>query len=105
MAILPNNSLIKSNMDIETTTFVLKEKSEVKGTKVLYGSLKNSIFNDSQRVIHLNKLEDCYYLVYKNLLNMATPNQAAEYSTLLKINQEDYRLTVLQIELGEKNGH
>lgn len=53
--------------------------------------------------VDLSKTEDCYYLVFKTLLDQATPEKMEEYRTLLKINQNNYRLTVLQIETGENN--
>lgn len=53
--------------------------------------------------VDLSKTEDCYYLVFKTLLDQATPEKIEEYRTLLKINQNNYRLTVLQIETGENN--
>ncbi len=110
MAIRPNQWIKTNN---ETTTFGLNEVPNSNGTTVLFANLRDHpavssswstyINNTPQKSICLNKIEDCYYLVYKNLLNEATPEKAKEYETLLKINQEDYRLTVLQIEIGEKH--
>ncbi len=55
--------------------------------------------------IDLSKTEDCYYLVFKTLLDNATDEKVEQYKTLLKINQNNYRLTVLQIETGENNAN
>ena len=56
-------------------------------------------------MIDLNKIEDCYFLVYKAIINNVSAEKAKEYEALLKMNQEDYKITVLQIEIGEENAN
>ena len=61
--------------------------------------------NTPTRQINLNNIDDCYYLLFKAIINNVSLEDAEKYKTLLKINQNDYKITVLQIELGEENGH
>jgi len=52
------------------------------------------------KAINIHKKEDCYYLIYDILLK-DNPDKVDFYNTLLKLNDHDYRLTVLQIETEE----
>ena len=54
------------------------------------------------RQINLNNIDDCYYLLFKAIINNVSSKNAEKYKTLLKINQNDYKITVLQIETGEE---
>ena len=53
------------------------------------------------RPINLGNIQDCYFLVYRNL-TITHPEKACQYELLLKLNQNDYKTTVLQIETGNE---
>lgn len=81
----------------------IQPRPYIKPTLILPNNLW---FNGNiQKRIDLNKIEDCYFLVYKAIINNISAEKAKEYEALLKINQEDYKTTVLQIELGKVNGY
>ena len=52
------------------------------------------------KAINIHKKDDCYYLIYDILLK-DNPDKVNFYNILLKLNNYDYRLTVLQIETEE----
>ena len=62
---------------------------------------KTTINNNMMRPINLGDIQDCYFLVYRNL-TITHPEKACQYELLLKLNQNDYKTTVLQIETGNE---
>ena len=56
----------------------------------------------NSKSINLDDIQDCYYLIYRNLIKNK-PEKKDFYTTLLRLNKEDYKATVLQIETGEQD--
>ena len=50
---------------------------------------------------NIKNIEDCYRLIFINLIEKF-PEKQDLYETLLKLNDNNYRNTVLQIELERK---
>lgn len=92
--------------DISETSIITVNNDNEKTYTVTLDANNNSWFRTtSARQINLNNIDDCYYLLFKAIINNVSLEDAEKYKTLLKINQNDYKITVLQIELGEENEH
>lgn len=105
MAIQPQQPYIRSNIS-ETSTIVVNNDDSKPTYTITLDPKNNPWFRTiPARQINLNNVDDCYYLLFKAILNNISLEKAEEYKTLLKINQNNYKITVLQIELGEENGH
>lgn len=91
---------------ISETSIITVNNDNGKTYPVTLDANNNSWFRTTPaRQINLNNIDDCYYLLFKAIINNVSLEDAEKYKTLLKINQNDYKITVLQIELGEENGH
>jgi len=97
MAIQPQ-PYIRSNISETSTIIVNNDDSKPTYTITLDPENNPWLRSSPPRQINLNNPEDCYYLLFKAIINNVSLEKAEEYKTLLKINQRDYKLTVLQIE-------
>jgi hypothetical protein len=104
MAIQPH-PYIRSNITETSTIVVNNDDSKPTYTITLDPENNPWLRSSPAKQINLNNPEDCYYLLFKAIINNVSSEKAEEYKTLLKINQGDFKTTVLQIELGEENGH
>lgn len=104
MAIDPHPYL-RSNVTETSTIIVNNDDSKPTYTITLDPENNPWLRSSPARQINLNNPEDCYYLLFKAIINNVSLEKAEKYKTLLKINQDDFKTTVLQIELGEKNGY
>ena len=103
MAIKPQ-PYIRSNL--AETSMITVNCDENAIHTITLDPIDNPWFNrNTQKMIDLNKIDDCYFLVYKAIINNVSAEKAKEYEALLKMNQEDYKITVLQIETGEENAN
>ena len=96
---------IRSNITETSTIVVNNDDSKPTYTITLDPENNPWLRSSPARQINLNNPEDCYYLLFKAIINNVSLEKAEEYKTLLKINQGDFKTTVLQIELGEENGY
>jgi len=102
MAIQPQPPYIKSNISETSTILVNNDDSKPTYTITLDPENNPWLRSSPARHINLNNPEDCYYLLFKAIINSVPLEKAEEYKILLKINQGDYKITVLQIETGEE---
>ena len=93
--------------DVTETSTIVVNNDDSKPTYTITLDLENNpwLRSNAARQINLNNINDCYYLLFKAIINTVSLEKAEEYKVLLKINQGDFKTTVLQIELGEENGH
>ncbi len=104
MAIQPQ-PYIRPNITETSTIVVNNDDSKPTYTITLDPENNPWLRSSPARQINLNNPEDCYYLLFKAIINSVSLEKAEEYKILLKINQGDFKTTVLQIELGEENVH
>ncbi len=97
MAIQPQ-PYIRSNISETSTIVVNNDDSKPTYTITLDPENNPWLRSSPARHINLNNPKDCYYLLFKAIINNVSSEKAEEYKALLKINQGDYKLTVLQIE-------
>lgn len=102
MAIQPQ-PYIRSNITETSTIIVNNDDSKSTYTITLDPENNPWLRSSPARQINLNNPEDCYYLLFKAIINNVSSEKAEEYKTLLKINQGNFKTTVLQIETGEEN--
>lgn len=102
MAIQPQ-PYIRSNITETSTIIVNNDDSKSTYTITLDPENNPWLRSSPARQINLNNPEDCYYLLFKAIITNVSSEKAEEYKTLLKINQGNFKTTVLQIETGEEN--
>lgn len=61
-----------------------------------------TLYPHTLHAIHYDPIEDAYERVYNALLLRKTEEEKAEYNTLLRMYNNDYRQTVLAIETMNK---
>ncbi|MBO4622298.1 MAG: hypothetical protein J5691_00200 [Bacilli bacterium] len=94
---IPPQPFIKSAIS-ETSTILINDDARPIYTVSLEPENNPWLRSTTSKQINLNKVDDCYYLLYKAIINNVSSDLAEKYKTLLKINKDDYKLTVLQIE-------
>ncbi|MBR2239831.1 MAG: hypothetical protein IKO49_01125 [Bacilli bacterium] len=78
---------------------MFKGCTEIK--EINFPSLYPSTFTYTKYIQQRDPLDQAYEIVFNTMLNNISKNEVDEYKTLLKMYNNDYRLTVLAIEVDK----
>lgn len=82
-----------------THSHVFKGCTEIK--KIDFSALYPSAFTYIKNIQPRDPLDQAYEIVFNTIIDQSSEEKTEEYKTLLKMYNNDYRLTVLTIEVDK----